>query len=318
MNTHKNARLTYLRRLEMVQDLTGGGLSASEAAVKHGVSAVTARKWLGRYLVGGAAGLVDKSSRPEKSPRAIEPHVALAIVELRRKLFLQARIASYMGVSKATVSRVLRRAGLSRLSDLAPQEPVQRYERDTPGELLHIDIKKLGRFDQVGHRITGNRDRTQRAKRLGADFVFVAVDDHSRAAFTQIYSDERSHSAEAFLRAAVAQFSRWGVPVQRVLTDNGMAFRSRLFANACLELGVAQKFTRGYRPQTNGKAERFIQSALREWAYGRAYDNSDQRQQALPAWTHFYNWHRPHHGIKLMPPVSRLSMSRKNLLTLHS
>ena len=165
MNTHKNARLTYLRRLEMVQDLTEGGLSAAEAASKHGVSAVTARKWLGRYLAGGAASLLDKSSRPEKSPRAIEPHVALTIVELRRKLFLQERIASYMGVSKATVSRVLRRAKLSRLSDLGPQEPVQRYERDNPGELLHIDIKGLGRFDKVGHRITG--DRTQRARRLG-------------------------------------------------------------------------------------------------------------------------------------------------------
>ncbi|WP_460894914.1 leucine zipper domain-containing protein, partial [Ramlibacter monticola] len=152
MNTHKNARLTYLRRLEMVQDILEGGLSASEAAAKQGVSGVTARKWLGRYLADGAAGLLDKSSRPDKSPRAIAPHVALAIVELRRKLLLQAHIASYMGVSKATVSRVLRRAGLSRLSDLRPEEPVQRYERENPGELLHIDIKKLGRFDKVGHR----------------------------------------------------------------------------------------------------------------------------------------------------------------------
>jgi transposase InsO family protein len=318
MNTHKNARLTYLRRLEMVQDLTEGGLSASEAGIKHGVSAVTARKWLGRFLADGAAGLLDKSSRPEKSPRAIEPHVALAIVELRRKLFLQARIASYMGVSKATVSRVLRRAGLSRLSDLGPQEPVQRYERDNPGELLHIDIKKLGRFDQVGHRITGNRDRTQRTRQLGSDFVFVAVDDHSRIAFTQIHPDESRHSAQAFVRAATAYFARLGVPIQRVLTDNGMAFRSAAFSEACLELGITQKFTRAYRPQTNGKAERFIQSALREWAYGRIYENSDQRRDALPLWNHFYNWHRPHHGINLIPPMSRLSVPRKNLLTLHS
>src|SRR5436190_13004554 len=161
MNTHKNARLTYLRRLEMVQDITLRGMFAVDAAAAAGVSAVTARKWLGRYLVDGAAGLLDKSSRPEKSPRAIDPAVALAIIELRRKLLLQAHIASYMGVSKATVSRVLRRAGLSRLSDLRPDEPVQRYERDHPGELLHIDIKKLGRFDKVGHRITG--DRRERA-----------------------------------------------------------------------------------------------------------------------------------------------------------
>ena len=293
-----------------------GGLSASQAAAKQGVSSVTARKWLGRYLADGAAGLLDKSSRPEKSPRAIEPHVALAIVELRRKLFLQARIASYMGVSKATVSRVLRRAGLSRLSDLGPNEPVQRYERDNPGELLHIDIKKLGRFDKVGHRITG--DRTQRARDIGWDYVFVAVDDHSRAAFTEVYPDESRHSAAAFLRAAVSQFKSWGVPIQRVLTDNGMAFHSALFSEACLELGITQKFTRAYRPQTNGKAERFIQSALREWAYWRTYENSEQRRHALPVWTHFYNWHRPHHGISLMSPVSRLSIPRKNLLTLHS
>lgn len=271
MNTHKNARLTYLRRLDMVQDLTEGGLSAAEAASKHGVSAVTARKWLGRYLTDGAAGLLDKSSRPEKCPRAIEPHVALAIVELRRKLFLQARIASYMGVSRATVSRVLRRAGLSRLSDLAPQEPVQRYERDNPGEQLHIDIKRLGRFDKIGHRITG--DRTQRARNIGWEYVFVAVDDHSRIAFTQVHPDESRHSAQAFVRAAAAYY---------------------------------------------GKAERFIQSALREWAYGRTYENSDQRSAALPLWNHFYNWHRPHHGINLVPPMSRLPIPRKNLLTLHS
>ena len=316
MNSHKNARLTYLRRLELVQDLTERGMSASEAAARHGVSAVTARKWLGRYLADGAAGLLDKSSRPQKSPRAIEPHVALAIVELRRKLYLQSRIASYMGVSRATVSRVLRRAGLSRLSELRPDEPVQRYERDHPGELLHLDIKKLGRFDKVGHRITG--DRTQRARHVGWDFVFVAVDDHSRVAFTQIYPDETKHSAEAFLRAAVGYFERLGVPIQRLLTDNGMSFRSNQFAAACLELGISQQFTRAYRPQTNGKAERFIQSALREWAYGRVYANSDQRLHALPAWNHFYNWHRQHHGINLMPPMSRLSLPRKNLLTLHS
>lgn len=316
MNTHKNARLTYLRRLEMVHDITERGVSASEAASQQGVSAVTARKWLGRYLVDGAAGLLDKSSRPEKSPRAIEPHVALAIVELRRKLYLQARIASYMGVSKATVSRVLRRAGLSKLSDLRPQEPVQRYEREQPGELLHIDIKKLGRFDKVGHRITG--DRKQRARNIGWEHVFVAVDDHSRVAFTQIHADENKHSAEAFLRSAVGYFERLGVPIQRVLTDNGKAFRSGLFAATCLELGISQKFTRAYRPQTNGKAERFIQSALREWAYGHPYATSAQRSDCLPAWNHFYNWHRQHHGIKLQPPMSRVSIPRKNLLTLHT
>lgn len=316
MNSHKNARLTYLRRLEMVQEITERGVSAPEAAARHGVSAVTARKWLGRYLAGGAAALLDKSSRPERSPRAIAPGVALAIVELRRKLFVQARIASYMGVSKATVSRVLRRAGLSRLSDLQPAEPVQRYERETPGELLHIDIKKLGRFDQVGHRITG--ERRQRSRHSGWEYLFVAIDDHSRAAFTRLYPDERRQSAIYFLRAAHDHFKTLGVPIQRLLTDNGPAFRSRDFGDVCGELAIKQKFTRAYRPQTNGKAERFIQSALREWAYGQAYQNSDQRAAALLHWNHYYNWHRPHHGIGCQVPMSRLSTTENNVLTLHN
>jgi transposase InsO family protein len=316
MNTHKHARLTYLRRLEMVQDMTERGLCAAEAAAKHGVSAVTARKWHGRYLAGGAEQLMDKSSRPARSPKSIDPRVAATIVELRRKLFLQANIASYMGVSKATVSRVLRRAGLSRLSDLRPDEPVQRYEREAPGELLHIDIKKLGRFDKVGHRITG--DRTQRARNSGWEYVFVAVDDHSRIAFTNTYPDEKQHSAVDFVQRAVRYFAGLGVTIQRVLTDNGPAFHSATFATACLERGITQKFTRAYRPQTNGKAERFIQSALREWAYGRAYESSEQRRSALPAWNHFYNWHRRHHGIGCLAPMSRLLAPRKNLLTLHT
>ena len=316
MNTHKNARLTYLRRLEMVQDIVSRGMSASDAAAAAGVSAGTARKWLGRYLVNGAEGLLDKSSRPAKSPRAIEPEVAVAIVDLRRKLYLQSRIASAMGVSKATVSRVLRRAGLSKLSDLRPQEDIQRYEREAPGDLLHIDIKKLGRFENVGHRITG--DNRRRTRHAGWDFVFVAVDDHSRVAFTDIHPDERKESAVSFLRSAVAYYAKLGVTIQRLITDNGSAFRSAAFGEACLELGIAQKFTRAYRPQTNGKAERFIQSALREWAYGRAYGHSDERRAALPYWTHFYNWHRQHHGIDCKSPISRIPLPRKNVLTLHN
>ena len=305
MNTHKNARLTYLRRLELVQDITERGLSAAEAALRQGVSAVTARKWLGRYLVAGATGLLDKSSRPARSPRQIDPGLALVIVELRRKLMLQAHIASYMGVSKATVSRVLRRAGLSRLSDLRPPEPVQRYEREQPGELLHIDIKKLGRIERPGHRVTGTREG--RIQGAGWEFLYVAVDDHSRVAFTQMYPDERKESAVSFLEAAAAYYVTLGTPVQRLITDNGPAFHSKVFVKRCRELGINQKFTRTYRPQTNGKAERFIQSALREWAYGHAYVHSDERRAALPLWNHFYNWHRQHHGIGCHPPMSRLS-----------
>ena len=316
MNTHKNARLTYLRRLEMVQAMTQRGVSPCEAGRAQGVSAVTARKWLARYLADGAAGLLDKSSRPARSPRAIEPGVALAIVELRRKLFLQTRIASYMGVSKATVSRVLRRAGLSRLSDLQPREPVQRYERDAPGELLHIDIKKLGRIERAGHRVTGTREG--RIQGAGWEYVFVAVDDHSRIAFTQLHPDERKESAVAFLRAAHAYYAQLGVTIQRLITDNGPAFHSNTFFDACHQLDITHRFTRAYRPQTNGKAERFIQSALREWAYGRAYNHSAQRRAALPIWNHFYNWHREHHGIGCQTPMSRLSTSRKNVLTLHT
>ena len=237
-------------------------------------------------------------------------------MELRRQLFLQARIAAYMGVSKATVSRVLRRAGLSRLGDLQPQQPVQRYERETPGELLHIDIKKLGRFERTGHRITG--DRTQATRGIGWEFLFVAVDDHSRIAFTQMYPDERKESAVSFVQAATEYFAKLGVTIERVITDNGSAFRSHAFRTACGALGIRQKFTRAYRPQTNGKAERFIQSALREWAYGHAYANSDQRRAALPLWNHFYNWHRPHHGIGCQTPSSRLPGDGNNVLTRHN
>ncbi|WP_417067108.1 IS481 family transposase [Niveibacterium terrae] len=316
MNIHKNARLTYLRRLEIVQDMTERGLPASEAGARYGVSAVTARKWLGRYLSEGAAGLLDKSSRPSCSPCAITPGVALAIVELRRKLFLQARIASYIGVSKAKVSRVLRRAGLSRLSDLQPAEPVQRYEREAPGDLLHIDIKKLARFEQVGHRITGNRRQNSRGS--GWDYLFVAIDDHSRTAFTQIHPDERRESATRFLRAATDYFATLGVPIQRLLTDNGSAFRAHDFRRVCVELGITHKFTRAYRPKINGKAERFIQSALREWSYGHAYRRSDERGVALADWNHFYNWHRPHQGIGSQVPMSRLPAKHNNVLTLHT
>jgi len=316
MNTHKNARLTYARRIEMVRDIVEQGLTPCAAAAAQGVSAPTARKWLGRFLLQGHAGLADSSSRPVRSPRAIAPGKALAIVELRRRRLTQARIAQALGVAASTVSRVLARAGLSKLRDLAPVEPVQRYEHAAPGELLHIDIKKLGRIERPGHRVTGNqRDSVAGA---GWEFLFVAIDDHARIGFTDMHPDERATSAVQFLRNAVAYFGSLGVRIQRVLTDNGSAFRSRAFRHACRGLGIAQRFTRAYRPQTNGKAERFIQSALREWAYGFTYQNSQQRGAALDHWIHHYNWHRPHQGIGGLAPMSRLTRSRNNLLTLHS
>jgi transposase InsO family protein len=316
MNTHKNARLTFARRLELVRDMTEGGLSPAVAGLAHGVSAPTARKWLGRYLAHGEAGLVDRSSRPVLSPRAIAPETALAIVELRRRRLTQARIAKSLGVSESTVSRVLARAGLSRLVDLDPAEPVRRYEHEAPGDLLHIDTKKLGRIERPSHRVTGNRrDSVEGA---GWEYLFVAVDDHARIGFTDMYPNELGVSAEQFIRNAVAYFRSLGVQIRRVLTDNGAPFRSNVFGNACRELGMRHVFTRPYRPQTNGKAERFIQSAMREWAYGWTYQNSAQRSETLDAWTHHYNWHRPHHGIAGAAPMSRLKSSRNNLLTLHT
>ncbi|MCM5683004.1 IS481 family transposase, partial [Schlegelella sp. S2-27] len=315
MNTHKHARLTYARRLQMVMEMTQEDLSACEAAAKHGVTAATARKWLGRYLAGGEAALIDASSRPARSPRSIEPGKALLIVELRQRRIIQSRIAQSVGVSEATVSRVLRRAGLSKLSDLQPREPIQRYEHKEAGDLLHIDTKKLGRIERPSHRVTGNRrDSVDGA---GWEFLFVAVDDHARVAYTGMFPDERGASAVQFLRDAVAYYNRLGVTIKRLLTDNGSAFRSKPFKAACEQLGIQHKFTRAYRPQTNGKAERFIQSALREWAYGWVYQTSLQRQHALLSWQHHYNWHRPHHGIGRVPPASRLPGPRYNLLTVH-
>jgi transposase InsO family protein len=315
MNTHKNARLTFARRLEMVQDITERGLTQGAAALAQGVSEPTVRKWLGRYLAHGEAALIDHSSRPMLSPRAIAPAKALAIVELRRHRLTQARIATSVGVSKSTVGRVLARAGLSHLKDLEPITPVLRYEHEAAGDLLHIDTKRLGRILRPGHRVTG--DRHGPFGSAGWEFLFVAIDDHARIGFTDMYPDQGKISAVQFLRNAVAYYQSLGVQIKQLLTDNGSAFRSQDFAQACTALNVKHRFTRPYRPQTNGKAERFIQSALREWAYGFVYQNSLQRTDQLDAWIHHYNWHRPHQGIGGVTPMTRLKTSRNNLMTLH-
>ena len=316
MNIHKNARLTLARRIEMVKNIVDRGLTPAEAAAEAGVSQPTARKWLGRYLAHGEVGLVDRSSRPRLSPRAISPAKALVIVELRRRRLIQARIAVSVGISKSTVGRVLARAGLSKLKDLEPSEPVVRYEHARPGDMIHIDTKKLGRIERMSHRITG--DRRDSVDGAGWEYLFVAIDDHARVGFTDLYPDERKASAVQFLLNTVAYFRSLGVRVRRLLTDNGSAFRSKKFAKACRRLKLKHSFTRPYRPQTNGKAERFIQSALREWAYGIPYNHSTERADMLDRWIHHYNWHRPHQGIKGVAPISRLAQSRNNLLTLHS
>ena len=316
MNTHKHARLTFARRLEMVQQMTVDGFSAVQAAAIQGVTPPTARKWLGRYLAGGQAALADASSRPASSPRAIDAAKALLILELRKRRMLQARIARSVGVSQATVARVLARAGLSRLNDLDPAEPVVRYEHKAPGDLLHIDTKKLGRIVRPSHRVTGNRRDSGNG--AGWETLFVAIDDHARIAFTAMHPDEKKNEAVLFLHSAVAYYGGLGISIKRLLTDNGPAFRSREFAIDCTALGIRHKFTRAYRPQTNGKAERFIQSALREWAYGWSYQDSAQRTLALASWQHHYNWHRPHSGIGGLVPMDRLDPTGNNLLTLHT
>jgi transposase InsO family protein len=316
MNTHKNARLTFARRIEMVRRIVEDRLTPAEAAAEAGVSLPTARKWLGRFLAQGEAGLVDRRSKPHVSPRRISGVKALAIVELRRRRLTQARIAQSLGVSKSTVGRVLAKAGLSKWRDLEPSEPVVRYEHERPGDLIHIDTKKLGRIERMSHRVTGNRRDTFGG--AGWEYLFVAIDDHARIGFTDMYPDEAKASAVQFLQNTVAYFRSLGVKVRRILTDNGSAFRSKLFSAACRDLDLKHSFTRPYRPQTNGKAERFIQSALREWAYGIPYNHSKERTAMLERWTHHYNWHRPHQGIKGLAPISRLPQSRNNLLTLHT
>jgi transposase InsO family protein len=316
MNIHQNARLTLARRLEMVQDVVDRKLTYAAAAAAHGVSVPTVRKWVGRFLSQGVPGLGDVSSRPQVSPRAIASKTTLAIIELRRRYLTHAAIARALSVSTSTVGRVLRRAKLARWSDLKPSEPVVRYEHACPGDLVHIDTKKLGRIEKMGHRVTGDpRDSTAGA---GWEYLFVAVDDHARLGYSAMKADERGVTASAFLRACVRYFGKLGVTVRRVLTDNGSAFRSKRFAAACRKLRLRHVFTRPYRPQTNGKAERFIQSALREWAYGIPYRHSLERTAMLNRWMHHYNWHRPHHGIGRLAPVSRLAQSKNNLLALHS
>lgn len=226
------------------------------------------------------------------------------------------RLVLHRGASAGPCRPVLARAGLSRLSDLQPAEPVLRYEHAAPGDMLHIDTKKLGRIERPSHRVTGNRrDSVDGA---GWETLFVAIDDHARIAFTAMCPDEKAPQAVQFLHNAVAYYRSLGVTIERLLTDNGAALRSRDFARACTVLGIRHRFTRPYRPQTNGKAERFIQSALREWAYGFTYQHSTERTAALEHWNHHYNWHRPHQGIGGVTPMSRLNRSRNNLLTLHS
>lgn len=319
MDTHKNAPLTPKGREAMVRAVVEQGLSKAAAACRFNITPKIVAKWVNRFRTEGVDGLRDRSSRPLSSPGQTPAATCAAVEALRRQRYTSKQIAIEVGISAATVSRVLRRLGLNRLAALEPAEPIRRYEREHPGELIHLDIKKLGRIGSVGHRITGRYPgAVNRHQGIGWEFVHVCIDDASRVAVMDVMANQRKESAVAFLEAAVAYYARFGVRVERVMTDNGSCYRSSAFRDACKRLGLRQIFIKPYTPKTNGKAERFIQTALREWAYAQAYQNSDQRTTELGSWLHRYNWHRPHASLKAKTPISRLGFSEDNLLRFHS
>src|SRR4029450_63442 len=298
MNSHKNAPLTPKGREAMVRSVIEAGLRNAAAADQFTTTAKTVAKWVERFRAEGVDGLRDRSSRPHSLPSQTAPATCAAVEALRRQRYTGKQIAAETGVSPATVSRILRRLGLNRLSAFDLAEPVRRYERERPGELIHIDIKKLGKFNRIGHGITGDRTCQSNARGLGWEFVHVCIDDASRIAFSRVMKDEKKASAVAFLKAAVACYASLGVTIERVMTDNGSCYRPQAFARACKKLGLKHIRTKPYTPKTNGKAERFIQTSLREWAYARAYNTSDERAAELPKWLHRYNWNRPQGGLK--------------------
>ena len=321
MDVHKNARLTPKGREAMVRAVVDNGLSYTQASRHFHTTPKTVAKWVRRFRAEGLAGLQDRSSRPHSMPSRTEPAKCEAIEALRRDRCTQDAIARAVGCSRSTVSRILKRLGLSLLSALEPKAARPRYERATPGEIIHIDIKKLGRFNKIGHRITGDRTRQSNQRTNGTapgwEYVHVAVDDHSRIAFSEIKDTEKKGCAVAFLKAVVAYYASIGITVSRVMTDNGGCYKSHLWRDTCQQFGIKHLRTKPYTPQTNGKAERFIQTALREWAYATAFENSEQRKADLPKWQHRYNWHRPHASLGKQTPISRLGLTEDNLLKLH-
>jgi transposase InsO family protein len=312
VNSHKNARLTIEGRKLLIERISVMGLTpAAEAA---GVSLRTARKWVRRYEEQGLQGLADRSSRPLKTRSSVDESLKGSVEQLRRLRMPMRRIAELVGRSVSTIGRLLARLGLSSLKALEPVRPIVRYEHVAPGEMLHIDTKKLGRIVRPSHRVTG--DRRDSVDGAGWEFAHVAIDDHSRAGFVQMYPNERKDSAITFLQASVAHYAAHGVRIKRLLTDNGSAYRSKLFNKTCQALGIKHTYTRPYTPQTNGKAERFIQTCLREWAYGRLWNNSQERTSWLPVFLDYYNHRRAHSALGYRPPASRLGGN--NLLTINS
>ena len=305
MRVHGNARLLPRQRAEMAQAVLSGEMTRGQAATAWRCSSKTVAKWIHRYGQGGPAAMVDRSSAPHRVANKTPVEVEAAVETLRRQRFTAAEIATTLGLAISTVTAVCRRIGLNRLSRLEPVEPPNRYERRRPGELIHIDVKKLGRIGRPGHRVNG--DRTTRSRGIGWECVHVAVDDATRLAYVEVLANEQAEAVAGFLRRAVAFFAERGVPVERVMTDNGSGYRSRLHALACAELGLRHLRTRPYRPRTNGKAERFIQTMLRGWAYAATYQTSHQRTRALRPWLERYNYVRPHGSLGKRPPAARLA-----------
>jgi transposase InsO family protein len=305
MNVHKHARMTVHGRALLVLRVRQDGWRVLEAARAAGVSERTAYKWLARHRAGGERMLHDRSSAPGRSNRRLPVGTIAAIERLRRERLSGPVIARRLDLPRSTVGAVLRRLGLGRLAALDPKPPVVRYQRDRPGELIHLDTKKLGRIARPSHRVTGSR--RDQVRGAGWEHLHVAVDDASRLAYTEVMADERKESACAFLDRALAFFSTHGVTVERVMTDNGSAYRSRLFRERLAGAGCKHIRTRPYTPCTNGKAERFIQTSLREWAYARAYQTSTERARAMQPWITAYNHSRPHSALGGHPPVTRLN-----------
>jgi transposase len=315
MRLHANARLSLKGRELLIDRVEVAGWSLTQAAEAAGVSDRTARKWLGRYRTEGPSGLLDRSSAPATVANRTDERRVQAIAALRRLRMTGAEIAEVLGMALSTVSAVLTRIGMGKLGRLG-LEPAVRYERERPGELLHIDVKKLGRiYDGAGHRITGKRGRytgvrtdAEGARRntVGWEYVHIAIDDATRLAYVEVLSDEKATTAIAFLARAVEHYAAYGITVQALITDNGSAYRSTIHAIACRALKIRHLRTRPYRPQTNGKAERFIRTLLGGWAYGAIYANSRERTAALAGWIDFYNRRRPHGALSHKPPIARL------------
>jgi transposase InsO family protein len=306
VQVHANAKLVPASRLLLVQRIRQEGWKVADVAAAFGVSERTVYRWLARWRAGDRA-LRDRSSAPKRVPRRTPPALVALIERLRRLRLTSTRIAAQLQMAVSTVGAVLARLGLNRLSRLGPPEAPNRYERRRPGELVHLDVKKLGRFARPGHRVTG-RGAPGATAHCGAGWesVHVAVDDYSRVAYVEILEDERRASTVGFLERMVAWFEDRGITIDEVLTDNGPAYCSKVFATACTTLGIKHRRTRPYRPRTNGKAERFIQTMLREWAYSAVYRTSTQRALALGPWLGYYNHRRAHSALGHQPPESRL------------